>query len=47
MEIEKTLETQLQIPSIQSTKKPEREKPEKEAENTLKTQLQISSIQIT
>jgi hypothetical protein len=39
MEIEKTLETQLQIPSTQSTKESEKEEPEREAENTLKTQL--------
>jgi hypothetical protein len=44
MEIKKTLETQLQILSIQITKDSEREKPESKAENTLRAQLQIPSI---
>jgi hypothetical protein len=47
MEIEKTLGTQLQIPSTQITKESEREEPEREAENALGTQLQIPSTQIT
>jgi hypothetical protein len=47
MEIEKTLRTQLQIPSTQITKESEREEPESKAENTLRAQLQILSTQIT
>jgi hypothetical protein len=42
MEIEKTLETQLQIPSVQTT-----QEVEGEVENTLGIELQILNTQIT